>query len=300
MAGNSCNVETLTASELDHWAAFCGEVFGSESAYFRRHYMADPDRRVDSIFLLRDNSQIVSTLRVFHRRAWLDGKVVTVGGIGEVSTRASHRKMGLSGRLMETALRYIEEKGFDLSLLYSTLFEHYGKFGYVPVKAYRKIVCSEGVGGSLYDPRPLGANHFEAMAALYERYSSCRNLSLVRSPDYWRAWCPAEMKNPTGLFRNGKLVSYLCFQGSEVTEIIGPDDTHDVLLSCVPAENGRLDVPDATQTVRAVLKTYDLPHIMIRLMKPITAFGETIRHTAELVDCLHTHGGMAFQHHDCF
>ena len=300
MSGNSYQIETLTASDFDRWTAFCGEVFGQEPAYFRRHYLADPDRSLDSIFLIRDENQIVSTLRVFHRSAWLGGKAVTVGGIGEVCTRASHRKLGLSGRLMEAALSYIEEKGFDLSLLYSALFEHYGRYGYVPVSAHRKIVCSEGAGCGQSDLRPLGANDLEAMAALYERYSSGGNLALIRSPDYWRSWCSAEMRHPTGLFRGGRLAGYLCYEGSEVTELIGPDDTHDALLSCVPATNGRLDVPIATQTARAALKTYDHTHIMIRLMKPVPAFGETIRHSAELAGRLRAHSGITYQHHDCF
>ena len=77
----------LSEVELDEWLCHTTECFawkGTPKSHFESHYMLDPDKLVENILVVKDNSQIVSSLRIFCRQLIIDGKSVRIGGIGEV------------------------------------------------------------------------------------------------------------------------------------------------------------------------------------------------------------------------
>ena len=91
-------------------------------------FIKDPWPDLTAIFVAVDNSdegkgKIVSTVKVYQRELFLNGRIVRVGGIGEVSTSAQYQKRGLASRLLEVRIHLLSIcknncKNLDLSDLY--------------------------------------------------------------------------------------------------------------------------------------------------------------------------------------
>jgi hypothetical protein len=78
---------SLEESELEHWASHTAECFawkGTPKTHFENHFFLDPFRSVEDILVAKEGSRIVSSIRIFVREIYLDGKIVKIGGIGEV------------------------------------------------------------------------------------------------------------------------------------------------------------------------------------------------------------------------
>ena len=293
-------IEQLQPAAFDEWVDFCGRNFTVGPAYFRRHFESDPHRDITSIFVIRDKGILVSSVRVFHRQAWLGNRMVKLGGIGEVSTDPAYRGQGLSKQLLEHAVAYMKSRDFDLSLLGTGYFSHYARHGYRQVKAYRKVVPAGTIGIPEVSFRALGEEDFPAMSALYDHYASQYSLSMVRSMDYWRSWCKGEIGHPKGLFRNGRLIGYICEDKGYVQEIIGEPEDHDCLLSVVKGAQGVLNVPGITQTARPVLETSTNECNMILLLRALMVGEQTFASTEKLTAYLNEHGGITHWAQDSF
>lgn len=295
-------VETLKPEDFDEWVNHCGSIFDVGPAYFRRHFIADPHKDYNSVFIIKGDGQIVSTVRVFHRQVYIGGKIYKMGGIGEVSTNPEYRKRGLSGKLLDTAVEYMKNNGFAVSLLGTGYFSHYAKHGYVQVNDYSKYVSGEAKysGNGEYDIRQLNPDNFHDMSVLYEIYSKDLNFPIVRNKEYWKTWCAGEIKNPRGLFRNGRLVGYICFDGNRVTELIAAKEDHDILLSAVFPQDNRIRIPLVASTKRELLKSNTDNSSMINLFQPVEIAGKIYSATEELVEYLNNNGGIIHWSQDHF
>jgi len=294
-------VETLDPKDFDEWVEHCASVFGFEYAaeYFRRHYMSDPYRENKSIFIIKDDGKIVSTVRVFHRQVYLGGKIYKMGGIGEVSTNKNYRRLGLSYKLMAAATEYMLENNFILSMLGTGYFGHYEKHGFRQVNLYTKTVSAD-LNIDAPDIRLLTADNYNEMSELYNKYCSSLNCCMVRTSEYWQEWCAAEMDEPHGLFIDNKLAGYICFDGDWVNELVADDNLHDILLSHVKPEKGKLKMPAFINTGRKFYKQETHSDKMICLYKPVEIDGVTLNDTEQLVDYLNSHGGIVQWGHDGF
>lgn len=127
---------TLKEPELEKWFYHCASIFGDNQNleywldYFKRHYFNDPLKHLGGIFVAVDDSIIASTVRLFYRRVYFHGKEITVGGIGEVSTKPEYRGMNLASKLLCMAIDTMKEKKLYISILFASLHNFYGKFGY--------------------------------------------------------------------------------------------------------------------------------------------------------------------------
>ncbi|MDL2317531.1 GNAT family N-acetyltransferase, partial [Eubacteriales bacterium OttesenSCG-928-A19] len=110
---------SLEPRELEAWFAHCQSVFRLEDTeYFRRHFLFDPHADASLIFVAMDGEVIASSLRVFRRHIWLKGRVVAMGGIGEVGTKLEYRKRGLAAELLQLAIAAMETQGMPVSILF--------------------------------------------------------------------------------------------------------------------------------------------------------------------------------------
>ena len=297
-------VETLKPEDFDEWVIHCGSIFEVGPEYFRRHFVADPHKSYDSVFLIKDENQIISTVRVFHREVYIDKKIYKMGGIGEVSTNPDYRKLGLSTKLLEASVDYMKKNNFCISSLGTGYFSHYAKHGFVQVNEYAKSVSGDIKynGDGDYDIRPLNPDNFQDMCALYEKYSQELNFSTVRSGDYWKTWCAGEIKNPHGLFRNGQISGYICFEDNNVTELIAAKQDHDILLSVVPPHENQINAPLFTYSKREVLDTDTDNSTMINLLNPeaIEINGVKYSSTESLVEYFNNNGGIVHWAQDHF
>ena len=296
--------ETLKPEDFDEWVNHCGAIFEVGAAYFRRHFVADPHKNYDSVFIIKDDGQIISTVRVFHRQVYIGKKIYKMGGIGEVSTNPDYRKLGLSSKLLDVSVDYMKKNKFCVSLLGTGYFSHYSKHGFVQVNEYTKSVSGEIKynGNGKYDIRPLNPGNFQEMSVLYEQYSKGLNFSTVRDKDYWKSWCAGEIKNPRGMFRNGRIAGYICFEENNVKEIIGADEDHDILLSAVVSHDNTINVPSFVCTKREVFATESHNGTMINLLDPkaMEIDGTAYSSTEELVEYFNNNGGIVHWSQDQF
>lgn len=293
-------IETLAPGDFDEWVEHCGSVFDDGPAYFRRHFLADPHRDFGAVFVAKEDGQIVSTVRVFRREVWLGGRAYKMGGIGEVSTNAEYRRRGLSGMLLDRAVAYMEEQGFALSSLGAGYFSHYEKHGYLQVRQYWKTVSGEQVYASQADIRPLNADNYRDMCALYDKYSRAHNFSVLRSLEYFRSWSSVEMKNPLGLFRSGRLAGYICCEGNLVTELIADGADHEALLCAAVPQGNIINVPSFAKTKRRPAGEWFDDYMMIRVNSPVECGGEVFTETARLAAYLNENGGIRMWRSDGF
>ncbi|MCL2772723.1 MAG: GNAT family N-acetyltransferase [Oscillospiraceae bacterium] len=304
-------VEILPPEDFDEWAEHCGSIFDVGPAYFRRHFVSDPHRDYNSVFIIRNEERkIISTVRVFHRQVYIGGKTYKMGGIGEVSTNPNYRKLGLSSQLLDAATDYMKEHDFDLSMLSTGYFSHYAKHGFMQANFYDKTVVGrdakfangEFIGAPLSDIRPLNQENFHDMAMLYNKYCSKLNCCIVRTKDYWQEWCAVEIKNPYGLFKDGKLAGYICFDGNWVSEIVSDECDHDILLSAVKSDDGKVNIPAFVKTGREIIDKDCHSHNMICVYKPIDVDGKgtALSDTAAVVEYLNNNGGIVMWGQDGF
>jgi predicted GNAT family N-acyltransferase len=146
----------LTENEISHWAKFCAHCFSYKPdppppSYFERHYYKDPLRRAEWILVAveRDTGNIVSSVRIFHRLVSIlqrdtTSTVAVAGGIGEVCTLPTHRRLGLSTRLLTLALSIMsqESKNMEYSFLHASPEFHpfYNKLGFTAVPSHWSIL----------------------------------------------------------------------------------------------------------------------------------------------------------------
>jgi hypothetical protein len=63
---------SLTEPELQQWFDHVASVFPQAGRdYFVRHYLEDPKADIHAIFVARHNQKIVSTVRVFARKIFM-------------------------------------------------------------------------------------------------------------------------------------------------------------------------------------------------------------------------------------
>jgi len=192
---------SLNEWEMNAWFDHCALVFNqynhfeASRQYFMNHWYNDPWRERRGIFVAVEDGEILSTVRVFHRRIYLAGEVFTMGGIGEVSTKEPYRRRGLSGRLLEMAIDYMEAEGMDFSMLFTGSPRHYSRFGWEEVPVYWKraqVLPQRSPDVRLLDLQ--NPQEAQQVMDLYHHYSSRLNGPIVRDQqEYWQDWVRTEI-----------------------------------------------------------------------------------------------------------
>uniref|UniRef100_A0A6B2LAW5 N-acetyltransferase domain-containing protein n=1 Tax=Arcella intermedia TaxID=1963864 RepID=A0A6B2LAW5_9EUKA len=211
----------MREDELESWFDFVGLVFSKAQnrSYFVRHWQADPHRNINGIFVCTRNSEIVGTLRVFHREVYIAGKNRKMGGLGEVSTHKEFRRRGIASKLLKMALCYMEENGMEISMLSGDQSIYTGV-------GYKKIECAFlRTVVSIDKPSPQGPYNitktkFTDLSAIQkEQIQSIYNANLkygglVRTPEYWESWVAAELalcEHTYLIEHSGKVLAFLHF-----------------------------------------------------------------------------------------
>jgi predicted N-acetyltransferase YhbS len=288
---------SLHENELDDWAYHCASVFGGvghavDTAYFLRHYEDDPWRDVDGIFVAVDGGSIVSTVRVFRRKAWLMGSEIPMGGIGEVSTHAGYRGKGLAGTLLTMATEWMAEQGLNVSLLFAGAHDFYRRFGWECIpKPLRRFACTaelpcEGRATAGSDMRQL---------MVVEAASEKTNWMVVRTdPVYWQSWMTHALGKCVVATEGGGIVAWLAYDTDEgqwsVTEyraLPGYEQKFDGLCSLAATLEGRrgqpFTVPAWLPTGSPEQETYNAMYCMVKLITPFAAGGVEISSTQQLI-----------------
>lgn len=202
----------LYPEELETWLDHVTTVFTGGRQYFSNHWHNDPWRDAEGIRIALDNGTIVSTVRVFIRKMFLHGEPITVGGIGEVSTRPEYRRRGLATQLLKDSIRFMESRDIVMSSLHGS--QHiYSIEGWEKVPRYYARQPFSAKKRSEWEVRPVNfdeAAEVKRIADLYDQYARKFNGTFVRDEiTYWTQWVRTESSNAWIAERDGKIDGYI-------------------------------------------------------------------------------------------
>ncbi len=203
---------TLYPHELDAWVTHCASVFTRETPeYFLNHFVRDPDRDCDFIFIALDGSEVVSTVRVFIRTIWLQGRAVPMGGIGEVSTKLEYRRQGIGERLLRTAIDAMTDGNMSVSILFGDQ-PLYSRLGWRECPSSLTVAVSDTLPAlePAAQVRPFREEDLPFLMGIYDFFAGRLNGAILRDEAYWRRWVLAEWNSPYVLLLNGTPVAYCC------------------------------------------------------------------------------------------
>ena len=202
----------LYPDELEKWLDHVTHVFSGGRQYFSNHWHNDPWRDPEGIRIAVDNGTIVSTVRVFIRKMFLQGEPVTVGGIGEVSTRPEYQRRGLATQLLKDSIRFMESRDIVMSSLHGSQ-RIYSVEGWEKVQRYyaRQPLTAKKLGA--WEVRPANfddAAEVQRIAAIYDTYARKFNGTFVRDDmAYWTEWVRTESPSAWVAERNGNIEGYV-------------------------------------------------------------------------------------------
>ncbi len=202
----------LQPEELETWLDHVTSVFTGGRKYFSNHWHNDPWRDAEGIRIALDKGAIVSTVRVFIRKMFLHGEPITVGGIGEVSTRPEYRRRGLATQLLKDSIRFMESRDIVMSSLHGS--QHiYSIEGWEKVPRYYARQPFSAKKRSEWEVRPVNfddAPEVKRIADLYDQYARKFNGTFVRDEmTYWTQWVRTESSNAWVAERNGSIEGYV-------------------------------------------------------------------------------------------
>lgn len=207
--------KTLTPDMLDAWFKHCQGVFQlPDDTYFRRHYEQDPDADPSMIFVAVDGDVIASTVRVFRRTVWMQGRAVRMGGIGEVSTKPAYRGQGLASMLLAMAIAAMNADGIPLSILFGDQ-RIYSLSGWRFCDVPRTLAPAHALPmlpGTDAVIRPFEDGDLPALMGIYDSFAGRMDGAVLRSEAYWQQWVPSNWQSPTVLLHEGRPAAYCCYR----------------------------------------------------------------------------------------
>lgn len=206
----SYEVRAAHRSEIPAAVRLWSEVFEVEETFFQTLLEAEPllPARATQV-AVNPQGALVSSLQVFQREIMmLDGRFLTVGGIGSVCTREEDRRQGLSAALLKQSEGVMDFMACAWSLLFTGVHDHYARHGWTRVRMpyrYGPLASATGIP-SRY--RIEEVQDFEAaipaLATLHRQTLRGRPLGSRRSRGAWRTAIAYRMRAP----HNTVLVAY--------------------------------------------------------------------------------------------
>lgn len=239
----------LHPEELETWLDHVTSVFTGSRQYFSNHWHNDPWQDAEGIRIAVDKGTIVSTVRVFIRKIFLHGEPITVGGIGEVSTRPDYRRRGIATQLLQDSIRFMESRDIVISVLFGSQ-RIYSMEGWEKVPRYYARQSFAADKESEWEVRPANFDdevEVKRLSDLYNRYARKFNGPVVRDEiTYWTKWVRTESPNAWVAERDGNIEGYISVarreDGLSVKEFIASEEAFarengkqlfEGMLSCV-------------------------------------------------------------------
>jgi predicted N-acetyltransferase YhbS len=243
---------SLYPDELEAWLDHVTHVFSASRQYFSNHWHNDPWKDVEGIRVAVDDGKIVSTVRVFIRQMYFHSEPISVGGIGEVSTRPEYRKRGLATQLLKDSIQFMENRRIAISMLHGSQ-RIYSVEGWESVPRYYAKKTLLGRKQQAWNIRPANFQDMDEvaqLASLYDSYSRKFNGTFVRDDiAYWTDWVQTESPHAWVAERDGVIDGYVSVRerdgelgvkefaaSEELSAENGATDFFEVVLSDVIAQ----------------------------------------------------------------
>jgi predicted N-acetyltransferase YhbS len=172
-------------------AQLCGVAFTNADPHlFARMREHDPHASESVTIVARDGLTMVATVRIFSRRIRWQGRTLRLGGIGNVATHPEHRGRGHAAAVMRRAVELMDERGFEISLLFSDLVGFYEKFGFAAADQPCWTVPPEMktlvMGGHTVRDFDWGRD-VRAVDALHGAFNAEHDGTVIRDRTHWIA-----------------------------------------------------------------------------------------------------------------
>jgi predicted N-acetyltransferase YhbS len=210
------NIRAIRADERERVLDLLDEWISRD--FFRRYFEYDPAYSDELCLVAEDDGRFVSTLQIWPKTVRLEGREVSVGGIGNVFTTEDYRSKGVASLVLRRAIEVMESEKFDLSLLFASRLTFYAQFGW---GSHRRLLgavtppaATTTPGSEVkvrdFDPRrDLGV-----VMEIYEAYSGVRSGAVARDRRYWEGQL-RYAGNPHETFLvaegGGRVVAYVRF-----------------------------------------------------------------------------------------
>lgn len=179
-------IRTIHSGEREAVLDLLGQWEGESRAHFARYFAHDPTFCDDLCFVAEEGGRLVATLQVLRKQVRFGEAVVEVAGVGNVFTDAAYRERGISTALLETALAAMPRHGFEVSLLFATRLEFYGRLGWQSHTrrwAYVVPAPTQLAGDTTIAPFEL--DDLEAVRSIYDAAYATTTGTTVRDRAYW-------------------------------------------------------------------------------------------------------------------
>lgn len=299
---------TMKIEEIEDWFDHCAMVFGNDESRlcwrnkFVDWWYNDPYSIPDNTFLAVEDGKILSSVTVFIREIYLEGKIISCGGIGYVATKPEARGKGLAGQLIKNAVTFMENKKIKISLLATELPEYYKKFGWHQLATHYKRLQYVNSGNHCTNKHFANIRKvdFESDAAgiskIYEVYSGSLNGVIVRNNiNYWVKWIKSIPGDWLALCDDtGKICAYVHYSMDKSTLTIREFGTllRDINIDCftnyICSVNSLKKIEviccNMLNTSFPVIDRFTKAHIMIKLILPLPLSSCEVESTSELIN----------------
>ena len=202
-----------TAEELVAVVDLCDRAFDNfPREYFERHKLKDPTLSVHHTRIGLKDGHLVTSVQVFPRTCWAEGRQVRFGGIGDVATDPAQRKHGYAGLMMADAIAVMSAEGYEFSMLTTTINSYYEKFGYRTIPRDVAVIASTPPRTVPEVRRFDRARDLAVVQDLYTAYNRDSIGPVVRDDVYWRGqfdFCGEDPEKFLVYETGGRLTGYI-------------------------------------------------------------------------------------------
>lgn len=240
------------------------------------------------------DGRVVSVVQLFERFVRVGQCVVRAGSIGSVGTDPDYRDRGFGVGVLQDTARFLREDGFDLSMFFTGIRQHYAKAGWVihPTSSLEVTLSPDlsSTAGDVDIERAVTEDE-PSIEAIYDAENGLRTGTIVRSRAYWEArrqWHAGREEAVWVVRRSGRAVAYACEEDGNVREmgrLEGEDEALKSLLVCLwaplrdqGAEQVRVREPVGGRAlIRSIgceARSRESPNLMLRLVNLRSLIGK--------------------------
>lgn len=183
-------------------------------AFFQERLDHDSAYDSETSWIASVQETIVSTVQIFPFSCRIEDEAVKVGGIGSVATHPDHRGQGYCQQILNRQTEWMEQQGYDLSLLFAVITPFYEKLGWrvvqEPIYEVNRA-CIPTNFQSDYLITPFDPSYLDSMASLYEQFNEGRNYTVIRPSSWWQDqlhWPRSRTSTCLLALNNGETAAY--------------------------------------------------------------------------------------------
>ncbi len=182
--------------------------------YFESIVVDDPEYDPRYSLVIEHNEKFVSHLQIFARSVMIDGDRVRFGGIGSVGTPPAYRRRGYATVLLRHAIAFMQEEGFEGSLLFTGIQGFYAKLGWMSIHRRLIELPLPGIApesSSRVSVVKMEQKHLRRVSSLADSFHPDATGRIVREPGHWlrpRLWLFEDER--WVVLRNDCVVGFFC------------------------------------------------------------------------------------------